>query len=535
MPTPASNRPSPGTLFAAAILVAILIATIGLPLVGIALQLSAPNPTPDARPETSPWSWGAVAETFLYTTLIGGLATTIALPGAWLMRRRSALAGALLGLPLLMPTYLAYAGWGLLRGPGSSLGDLLGRAPPWVSTSFDRSLAVVGLSLWAWPIAAFVIGAAARRIPAHLLDALDLEPGPAWRKTRVVVGMLFTSIVGSIALIALAMAGSAVPLHLAQADTYAVHLWRFMLTNADPASVWHASWPLFLLAVIGALAVFRAVSRERPPIADEGDTPHRPIARSATLVAGGVWFLAVIAPGLLFAAHIRHWSPVGESALVKFWRFNSSAVVTSGLVAAAVGTLVAAVALATFSIRSARARGIQARVASCSLVVFLAGAIIPGILLGNATLGFWNAPFLPRAAGDSLWPVVLAHTARFGFLGALAGWWLGSLETPDERGARLMLAGDSLRAWAALCLRPHIGVVVGIALAGAALSLHEIESTVILQPPGPTSLAQYMLDKLHYNRNEDLCAAGVNLFAVGLAVALASGFLIARTRLPRRQ
>jgi hypothetical protein len=110
---------------------------------------------------------------------------------------------------------------------------------------------------------------------------------------------------------------------------------------------------------------------------------------------------------------------------------------------------------------------------------------------------------------------------------------MASLETPDERGARLMLAGDGVRAWAALCLRPAAGVVVGIALAGLALSLHEIESTIYVQPPGPSSLAQYILDKLHYNRDEDLCAACVNVLAVGTVLAGGAGWLIGRAGRPR--
>jgi ABC-type spermidine/putrescine transport system permease subunit II len=88
-------------------------------------------------------------------------------------------------------------------------------------------------------------------------------------------------------------------------------------------------------------------------------------------------------------------------------------------------------------------------------------------------------------------------------------------------------------AWWHLCVRPRFGAVIGIGLAAAALSLHEIESTVFVQPPGPTSLAQYVLDKLHYNRNEDLCAASANLFLVGLVIAGIAGWLIGRVRRSR--
>ena len=133
-----------------------------------------------------------------------------------------------------------------------------------------------------------------------------------------------------------------------------------------------------------------------------------------------------------------------------------------------------------------------------------------------------------------MWPVIFAHVARFGFVGMLAGWWLAGLETPDERGARLMLAGNGVRAWWTLCVKPQVGVVIGVGLAAGALSLHEIESTVLLQPPGPSSLAQYVLDRLHYNRNEELCAACVNVMGVGIVLALGAGWLVGRVSSGRR-
>jgi ABC-type Fe3+ transport system permease subunit len=512
------------------ILLLILVCVIGLPIAGIARQLTVPNPDPTGRHEYTPWSWGAILDTFLYTGSIGLLATLLAVPAAWASRRRSAWMSAAIGLPLLMPTYLAYAGWGLLRGPGSWLGDALGKAPPWVSTGFDRSLAVVGLSLWAWPLAALVIGAAARRIPPNLLDALDLEPGGRVRRARVVAGMLGPSIAASIVLIVLAMAGSAVPLHLAQADTFTIHLWRYMLTNADPSTVWRTAWPLGVMALLASWWITRLASRDRVGIADEGDDPRRRMSAFWITAAITVWALSVIAPGLLFAGHVRHWTPVSQASMVTFWRYNTDAIRSSAFVAGCVGSLVVLVLLAVHAIRSAARPG---RIASLGLLAFLASALTPGVLVGSATLAFWNAPFLPRSAGDSLWPVILAHTARFGFVGALAGWWLASMETPDERGARLMLGGDGAMAWWHLCVRPRFGAVIGIGLAAAALSLHEIESTVFVQPPGPTSLAQYVLDKLHYNRNEDLCAASANLFLVGLVIAGIAGWLIGRVRRSR--
>jgi ABC-type spermidine/putrescine transport system permease subunit II len=287
--------------------------------------------------------------------------------------------------------------------------------------------------------------------------------------------------------------------------------------------------PLMVVAGVGAGVIVRWIGRERVGVADDGDAPERRVSGGIRGLAIGVWVMSVIAPGVLFAWHIRHWAPVEANSLVNFWRQNTGAVAFSSEIAGVVAGLVGVIAMAVYVLRSASGAGAR-RVAGVSLWMLLATGLVPGVLVGSATLAFWNAPFVAREAGDSMWPTVLAHTARFGFLGPLAGWWLASLETSDERGARLMLGGESLRAWVVLCLRPRWGVVAGVALAAGALSLHEIESTVIVQPPGPTSLAQYVLDKLHYNRNEELCAASVNLFAVGIVLAVGAGVLIGMGR-----
>ncbi|HVU62562.1 MAG TPA: hypothetical protein VHC70_01200 [Phycisphaerales bacterium] len=517
---------STGTRGLGLVLVLIVAGAIGLPVLGVILQVGRAHPDTSAEAAaTHPLSWGAMITTVEYSVAIGLVATVLGLPAGWALRRRSAVIAALICVPLLMPIYLAYAGWGLLRGPGSWVGDMLGRGPHWLGPAFDHCLAACGLSLWAWPIAALIVGASARRIPSHLLDSLDLEPGGPCKRASVVLRLLAGSIGASVLIIGLVMAGSAIPLQLAQVDTYTVHLCVYLSLTTNTASIWGATLPLLGMALIAGGALAHAAGKERTPIRDEGDTANRRHSRGVLVLAAVVWGLSVPVPMGLFVWHLRWWV-----SLWNFWKNEYQAVGTSLWVGAAVGIIIAILAMATWALRASVK---SSKVARGGLWATLAAGLFPGTLVGSATLAFWNAPFMPRAAGDTLVPVVLAHVARFGFIGVLAGWWMASLETPDERGARLMLAGDGVRAWAALCLRPAAGVVVGIALAGLALSLHEIESTIYVQPPGPSSLAQYILDKLHYNRDEDLCAACVNVLAVGTVLAGGAGWLIGRAGRPR--
>ncbi len=530
-PLPRQMGESWGVRAVVAGVVAAVLGALGLPVVGVVIQLvqgwmKGEKGTPS---ETPLFAWSALWNTVFYCLLIGVVATVLALPAAWTMRRARAWWVALVGMPLLMPSYLAYAGWGLLRGPGSWLGDWLAHGSPARSLVFDKVLAVGGLSLWAWPLGAFVIGAAARRIPGHLLEALDLEPGGLFRKCWVVGGMLAGSIGASVGLIAMVMAGSAVPLHLAQVDTYAIHLWLYLNSTSDRGRVWPAAVPLFVVAGVTAWVIVRGMGRKGVEIRDEENGAERPGSRGGEVLAGVVWGLSVLAPLGLFLWHLR-----AVSSLWVFWRQVGHTVWISGRNGAVVGVMAALLAMGVWAIRACRYKGVGLGAGRVGVGVLIGSALVPGVLVGSATLAFWNGELVPRGAEDSMWPVVLAHVARFGFVGVLAGWWLGGLETADERGARLLAAGDGLRGWAALCLRAQMGAIFGVGLAAMALSLHEIESTVLLQQPGPTSLAQYVLDKLHYNRNEELCAACVNIMGMGIVLAGGAGWLVGRVGSRRR-
>ena len=45
------------------------------------------------------------------------------------------------------------------------------------------------------------------------------------------------------------MIGSAVPLHLAQVETFAILIWRDLNLTTEPARVWVRAWPLLLVAI----------------------------------------------------------------------------------------------------------------------------------------------------------------------------------------------------------------------------------------------------------------------------------------------
>lgn len=460
-----------------------------------------------------------------YCGLIGVLATTLGWPAAWTLRRSGRVWAALMVVPLLLPMYLAYTGWGLVRGPGSLVGDWLARGDPVRTVIANQILAVGGLALWAWPIAALVLATGVRRIPGHLLDALALEPMGGVRRLRVLVRLLRGEVLSAVGLVALVMSGSAIPLHLAQVETYAIHLWQYMSLTAHPAQVWPAAIPLLVLSAAGAWGITRAAKHPRVEMSrgsdpGEGSRRIQGWARAWTI---GVWLLSVAGPLMMFVLHLRNWSSLGA-----FWRSSGGAVVGSLGVGVLVGGVCAGICCGVFAVRTCRGRGSLGFGGSWLVGVPVWAGLVPGILIGAATLAFWNMPRIPGSLGSAVLPIVLAHVARFGFLGALAGWILAGQESAEERAARVLAAGDTLRGWWAVRMVPNLGAAAGVGLASMALSIHEIESTVQLAAPGSANIAQRLLDLLHYSRDEELCAACINLLALGTVVAFVAGALMAR-------
>ena len=150
-------------------------------------------------------------------------------------------------LPTLVPVYLAYAGWGQLRAPGTWLGDHLltlssAGHHEWVAFT-GKAFAVLGLALWAAPIAGLVLAAGVRRRGRAFEESLALD-NAGWR-ARFVERLRFHRFdaLGALALVWAVMIGSAVPLHVASPQssrTLAMHVRTAELkrVHQSPPSWW---------------------------------------------------------------------------------------------------------------------------------------------------------------------------------------------------------------------------------------------------------------------------------------------------------
>jgi ABC-type Fe3+ transport system permease subunit len=479
-----------------------------------------------------PGSWpvvpslNVVAQTILWPLSIAVGAVLIAWPIAWHLGRSSRPWRAWLLVPLTMPTYLAYAGYGLLRSPGSWLGDWLetvGREH-WRDAPFlaGQGLAWLGLVLWSWPITAGVLMWGVRGLDPTVEDALAIDGRSrlqrAWTRLLLIRG----TVLSAIAIVTLIMLGSAIPLHLAQVESWALKLWLALdsLPRHERWRVWVLASPLMLIAVCAGWWISGWAVR--------GDIREDHSARERNKRAGllrnlpacwmwAVWSLATLIPLGLFA-----WSIRDRRTLIDFWRINPDAMGWSLVVASLCGGIAAGLAAVVWQLLAER-RG--QRVLRILITILAASGLAPGVIVGAIVNEAWNQSTWQQPVADSVAIIVLAHLARFAWIGALAGAILAALE-PRERSEQRAVDGDrSLRGWWLVSGRPAIGALVGTGIVVGLLSFHEIESSVMVQPPGIDGLSRRILQFLHFSQMDDLSAAGVWLVGGGVCLSLLAGWL----------
>lgn len=459
--------------------------------------------------------WGLLGASLGWALAVGVLSVAMAWPGAWLSRGWRAWWSPALMAPVLMPSWLVSSGLGLLRGPGTALGDWLAMGPSWRAVLAGRVIAVVGLALWASPIAQLVIASRVREIdPASLEAARLVGRGPRlWVRLRL--GMSWRRSALAAGLVSALMLGSAVPMHLAQMETYALRVW-LELDATGPGERWRvalAAWPVMVVTAGAGAFACAALFRCGRAIRGEG-AELRSQGRAGALVAIAAPALAVVLPAALFAMDL---SEAGTLATV--WRTEAKGIGWSWAIALAVGAI-GGMATVCVWLGLGAGSGLgrwSRRLTVLGVAAAMVTAFLPGVVTGVLAAGAW------RGLEDELGPglVALAHLARFLALPAGLGVLLALTEPGEDRDLRLLSGATGLAGWARTSgVRAWPAVAAG-ALATAGLSLHEIESAIVVTPPGMPSLARSMLGLLHYQRYEHL--AGLALVVIGFGTLVVCG------------
>ncbi len=479
-----------------------------------------------------------LGSSLLYAALIGGTAVCLGFPTGLALGRVSTRWSLAVVASMVLPTFLAYAGWSIVRSPTTPMGRWLGSAPErgmdWLPGMVSKLLAVGSLGLWAWPLAAVVIGAGVRTLGQPFFDHLALDTTSHIRRVWTTLVAIRLHLVQAWSLVALIMLGSAVPLHVAQIQTYAIVIWRTLDAHPEtPWQAWISAWPLVFIASVAAWLIikliFHAASQHdgrssatasQTQTRSAGPDFHLPGLMAAWLG----WVLGVGVPMMLFL-----WSMGSSRALVRFVNNAHAAIGDSTMVAGVVAATSVLICLASAQIASTTRLDVgekrqvwKAGFMQLLLMAWLIWSLLPGVLVGAAVAGLMRQPIIPESIEQSIIPMVLAHVGRFGSVPMLVGLWVGTTGLGGSVvDLRLLDAPDTVRNWILTTLPLHIGPALAVGLACFGLSLQEIEASVMVQQPGLDHLAQRLLQWLHYERMEELSAAATFLTGVGIMVGLA--------------
>ncbi len=488
---------------------------------------------PDALPESlfSIARLTLLIRSILTVSIIALIATLIAYPLARVLTARrtrsTVILSALMLCPIWLPPFMIYAAGNLLRDPGTIVGravvELATSSPDlrWVTIWAGYAIAVLGLALWSVPIAAVLIASGWSARSGIYDDMIALEPIGRIKRTRFNLRLHRAVLIRTFVLIAILMLGSAVPLHLAQLDTWSIVTWR-SLTEHPPEQwgrIWVSSIPMLITATLGAYLISVILS-DRLAHEDPITQPPR-VSRTSITCSILVFTLAVLLPWgamLLTLSDTR--------SLLVFWERHTDAVADTSRTAILVAIASFIIAIA-FAYASTSPVPFHRRIAKLALVLLCILGLTPGVLIGasiarDGILGF-NLPHIAP-----FW----ASLTRYAFIAAIIAVLCASSESPDRRSARIQIAGPSLRAWTIATLPTFILPLLGCIPVVFLLAMFEIESAVLVTPPGIDSLPQQLLSDLHYTRLEQLSAAGVNLLTLGVLFALIASILLTRRNNP---
>jgi ABC-type Fe3+ transport system permease subunit len=373
---------------------------------------------------------------------------------------------------------------------------------------FSRAGVIWILALLLWPVPALAIHAAWRKLePTHF------EIDPALRGFQLVKFLLWPAarplaITAAAVVFALALNNFAVPAIL-QVKVFPAEIWVKYSTNLDARAALLLSWPM-VLAPIALLLFFRRAEFPWPRETQGNLTAvlRRQLgigwliaARTLTAI---VLILALLVPLLQLTAAPRTWSE-----FMPAFRAGIPALTHSLLYAA-----LAAVLAITLGWLSARVRAF-----AWLWLLFL----VPGVLLGIGAVTVFSRPgleFFSRTAAIVVTLLVVRHLALAHTVSRHAR---QSMDTDLIDSARL----DGARGLA--LFRRIILPQVAKPLAATAymiyvLSLWDVETTLLVMPPGGETLALRIFNLLHYGHNAHVNALCLILLLLALAplVILAS-------------
>jgi iron(III) transport system permease protein len=517
-----ARRSGPVTRALAWLGLAVALLPLGL-LVGDGLARLLAGAWPAAGPDISPRVLGLLANSLLLALATALLATLLGTPLAvWLFATRSPVArliGRAYLLPFFLPSYVLALAWLSIAGRRQLLDSLLASLlgpDRLVVSAYGFAPAALVLALALSPIVTLLVGSGIAAVDAELLEEALVFEAPGEVTRRVLLPLVAPGILSSAGIVfALALVDYGVPSALQQ-NVYAMEIYARFSQDADASRTAALALPLFVPAAL-ALVVSQRYLRGAPLRGGARrvaafTTAGWPIGASAlTSLCVGASALATFGPVIILVLRLGSTEALTRAALAAGHETGLSLGV-----AAVVASLAALLA-----VPAARVAVSSGRATSWSLwaLPLALPAPLVGVALAAAATASWFdwARDLPLA-------LVLAHLARILPFAVLAA----AAQVRRLDGALLDAAAPHDVGWWRRARRVEIPLLVPASattwLVAFVLSLGEIGATLLVVPPGQTTLPLRVFNLMHYGATDAVAALALIVAAVaGAAALLVSG------------
>lgn len=412
-------------------------------------------------------------------------------------------------MPLLLPRYMLYFAWALLLTPTNALGRYLSGSPE--TARFVASLtSSTVMVLWYWPLAALLIGQGWRALDKDAWESASLDAGPVQRFFRITLPMLAGPLAMAFGACFVLCLGEFGTFHLAGVRTVGTELAVLYQLTGSESAVARSAWPVGAVGLLVAVMLWRKSKRwaANPPT-------HRvepALPRWGWAIAAALVGVSLIAPLVLLAANLD-----GLGAFGVFPKLQQDALAWSFATAGGAAVLAVLIAYGALSLgRLGRCGRLLSPVVHTT--IFLA-MLLPGSIVAVALLKTLTALGLPGGFRQGWYIVSAGQATRFAgvvlILLRLArdtqNKHLGEMASADGAGA--------IRTWVYVHLPRTWPVLAGAILLVVMFSMTEVSATMVLLPAGVPSFAQWMLNQMHYARDQHVIAACLVLVAAYVVLA----------------
>lgn len=437
----------------------------------------------------------------------------------WLTTRKplQRITGAVYLLPLLIPPYIHALDWMSVAGKNQLLNRLVNLLPGLGDVTFSTYgfvPAALILTFALFPIVTLLVKRGLDAIHPELLEAgwLSDAPGQVWR--RIILPLIIPYIVAAAGLVfVLVLVEYGVP-SLCQYNVYIMEVYSSFSLYFDPVRAFATAIPVILIAVIilavSQLWLKNSPLQSRPAQSKNTITHNWPV--SAKILPGFCavfWAVACLVPLVVLIARSNSPQLFNQTFTSHFEEIKLTVIV------AACAGLLAAVIVIPLS------NALTRRMSRFWWLLLALPLAIPAPLVGISMIHIWNTPWLDWGYGTPLM-LVLVQAARFlPFALFTASTGVRNIDPLLIEASKLPDTGY-LHRMINVYLPLFTPVIIMTWLVTFIFSLGELGASLLVAPPGQSTLPIVIYNLLHYGATDTV---SVMSLIIVLAAGIACGVM----------